>query len=226
MGSSDMEVCVRRTAIVWAGIISVAGFVAVARRVTTEQRPRQVRFDPIVVGTTEAEGWRAYYDRDYVTGFRLLLRLMREQFGLGPLDTLRAAHAAVRAQMAFAPKANDHAAALRWLTRFYSRSPRRDGVAASDLARAELDYWIVHRQIVDDADKSQLVDAFCRLHSLLFGGDEIAMRPSAEQRTLACNVVDRITSGRSVDPDADWQAVRQHLITAYKLAVAASPEAT
>ena len=118
---------------------------------------------------------------------------MREQFSLGPIDSIRAAHAAVRAQMAFAPKENDPDTALRWLTRFYSLSPRRDGVAAIDLAHAELDYWIVHRQIVDNADKTPLIDAFAHLHSLLFGGDQATMRPSAEQRTLACNAVDRIT---------------------------------
>lgn len=218
-----MEGAVRRMWVLGVGVVSVVGFVAVARRKVVGDASPRVRFDPIVVGTVEAAGWRAYYDRDFVTGFRLLLRLMHEQFGLGPLDTIRAAHAAVRAQRAFVPTSNDHAAALRWLTRFYAHSPRRDGVAAIDLAHAELDYWIVHRQIVDEDDKSALVDAFARLHTLLFGGDEGEMRPSAEQRTLACNAVDRITSKTSTNPDEDWQRVRRHLIAAYQLAVAASP---
>ncbi|HEX5167291.1 MAG TPA: hypothetical protein VFV93_17925 [Thermomicrobiales bacterium] len=213
----------RRMFVVWVALVSVAGFVAVARRRGATRPDRSIRFDPVVVGTIEADGWRAYYDRDFVTGFRLLLRLMREQFGLGPLGAIRAAHAAVRAQRAFAPVANDLDATLRWLTRFYELSPRRDGVAAVDLARAELDYWIVHRRIVDQADKRELVDAFTRLHVLLFGGDEVTMRPSAEQRTLACNTVDRITGKRSLDLEGDWRSAREHLIAAYQLAVAASP---
>jgi hypothetical protein len=196
--------------------------VAVRRRAGLSHR-KAPRFDPVVVGTIEADGWRAYYDRDVVTGFRLLSRLMREQFALGPIDSIRAAHGAVRAQMAFAPKENDPDAALRWLTRFYSLSPRRDGVAAIELARAELDYWIVHRQIVDNADKTPLIDAFAHLHSLLFGGDQATMRPSAEQRTLACNAADRITGKSSADPAEDWRLARYHLISAYQFAIDASP---
>lgn len=206
----------------------LSGFIVscavVARRLAGPGRPAAPRFDPIVVGTIEADGWRAYYERDFVTGFSLLLRLMREQFALGPLDTIRNAHAAIRAQRAFAPKTNDEAATLRWLTRFYTLSPRRVGVEASDLAHAELDYWIVHRRIVADADKTPLVDALARLHALLFGGSEDGQRQSAEQRTLACNAVDRITSRTSANPDQDWRLVRTHLIAAYLCAVAASPE--
>jgi hypothetical protein len=206
----------------WSAI-GVASAVAVARRRGSVRPEKDVRFNPVAVGTIEADGWRAYYDRDYVTGFRLLLRLMRQQFGLGPLGAIRAAYAAVRAQRAFAPVANDLDATLRWLTRFYELSPGRDGVAPVDLARAELDYWVVHRRIVDETDKRDLVDAFTRLHILLFGGDEAAMRPSAEQRTLACNAVDRITGKRSTDPEGDWRLAREHLIAGYQLAVAASP---
>lgn len=213
----------RRALILTASLVSLAGLVTVVHRGVHKRARREVRFDPVVVGTTEADGWRAYYDRDFITGFRLLLSLMRAQFGLGPLDSLRAAYAAVRAQMAFAPKANDHDAARRWLTRFYSLSPRLDGVTASDLAEAELDYWIVHRRIVDEDDKTPLIDAFAHLHMQIFGGDPVSMRPSAEQRTLACNAVDRITGKTSTDPSQDWKLAREHLISAYQLALAASP---
>lgn len=213
----------RRTGLLFAGIAGISGLVAVMLRRDEARTSETVRFDPAVVGTIEADGWRAYYDRDLVAGFGLLLRLMREQFALGPIDSIRAAHAAVRAQMAFAPKANDLDAALRWLTRFYTLSPRRGGVAAIDLACAELDYWIVHRRIVDDADKTPLIDAFAHLHGLLFGGDPATMRPSAEHRTLACNAVDRITGKSSADPAEDWRLVRHHLIAAYQFAVDASP---
>jgi hypothetical protein len=210
---------------VWQGVLAgmiVVGAVVVALREKNPPRLTTPRFDPVAVGTTEADGWRAYYDRDFVAGFRLLLRLMRQQFGLGPLDALRATHAAVRAQMAFAPKVNDLDVACRWLSRFYAISPRRGGVTAEDLAHAELDYWVVHRRVASDDDQAPLIDAFVRLHALLFGGDATSLRRSAELRTEACNVVDRITSGRSTDIEQDWQQIREHLIAAYSHAVEAS----
>lgn len=211
----------RRVGSVIVLLLGISGlWVAAARRgsVPSGGSQRQPVFDPVFLANTEADGWRAYYDRDFVQGFRLLLRLVRGQMGLGALDSLRAAYYAVRAQMAFAPKANDPDAARTFLTRFYLIAPHRDGVEPADLADAELDYWVVHRQIVHQEDKAALVDSFARLHTLLFGGDIVTMRPSAEQRTLACNAVDRITSRRSTDPDHDWSLVRQHLIAAYQLA--------
>ncbi|MGH9176313.1 MAG: hypothetical protein ACRD1H_18235 [Vicinamibacterales bacterium] len=226
MADVRREVIVRRLLLVVVMIAGFVGAVAVARRPRVARTAPAPGFDPVVVGTIEAAGWRAYYERDFLTGFRLLLRLMGDQFGLGPFDALRTAHAAVRAQMAFAPAENDLAAARRWLVRFYRRSPRRDGVAPADLADAELDYWIVHRRIVDERDKTPLIDALARLHALLFGGSEAAMRPSAEQRTFACNAVDRITGQRSTDPAVDWSLARNHLIAAYQLALSAAPSIT
>ncbi len=203
------------------GIVGLSS-VAVARRLNRSSTTVGLNFDPVIVGSIEADGWKAYYDRNMFAGFILLVRLMRQQFRLGPVAALRAAHAAVRAQMAFAPKDNDLDAALRWLTRFYSLSPRNGDVSAEGLAGAELEYWVVHRQIVDMDDKTQLIDAFARLHALLFGGDEATQRQSATERTLACTAVDRITSRKSTNPDHDWHVVRQHLIAAYQAAIAAS----
>jgi hypothetical protein len=211
-------------ATVAAGIVAGSLVARLAVRARSGAR-RAPRFDPVAVARIEATAWRAYYDRNFPRGLALLVQLSRSQLGLGPIDALRASHAAVRAQVAFAPMHNDPATALRWLERFYVLSPRRDGVRASDLARAELDYWVVHRRLVGAADKTPLVDALASLHALIFGGSEAAMRPSAELRALACAAVDRITSRTSTDPDGDWRRVEAHLTAAYRLALAASPDA-
>lgn len=202
-------------------VVGSVGVGVAARRSVTRPR-RAPRFDPATVARIETEGWRAYYDRRFLDGLRLLLELGRDQFGLGSLGALRAAYYAVRGQMAFAGADNDPQAALMWMTRYYAATPRRPGPTAAQLAEAELDYWRVHRELVHEDDKTGLVDALARLHALLFGGSPEAMRPSAEQRTLACNAVDRITSRRSTDPDEDWRLVRAHLTRGYELAVAQS----
>lgn len=201
------------------GAVAGAGIVVTRRAGGTPRRTP--RFDPDTIARIETEGWRAYYDRRFIDGFRLLMELARDEFGLGILGALRASYFAVRGQMAFAGERGDAHKAVRWMTRYYAASPRRDGVAPADLAAAELDYWVVHRRLVRQDDKTGLIDSFARLHALIFGGTPEAMRASAEQRTLACNAVDRITGRTSTDIDADWRLVREHLTNAYRLATAA-----
>lgn len=210
----------RRTILVLLGLggVGAAAAVVLRRRSRGDRPASEPGFDPDEVARIEAAAWRAYYDRDFRRGLLLVLRLVRGQFRLGPLDTVRAAADAVRAQMAFAPRQNDPDAALRYLTRFYELAPRRAGVSAEDLARAELEYWVVHRELVQQEDKTQLVEALARLHSLLFGGTPEQQQPSAQQRALACNAVDRITGGTSTDPEQDWAQVEVHLAAAYWLA--------
>lgn len=188
----------------------------------SSRQVRQPQFNPDVVARIETEGWRAYYDRRFLDGFRLLIELGQSEMGLNMTDALRASYLAVRGQMAYAGERGDAEAAKRWMTRYYRAVPRRDGVSPEDLAAAEIDYWVVHRRLVGQANKADLVAALARLHAGLFGGSVENMRASAEQRTLACNAVDRITGGTSADPDEDWRLVREHLTQGYRLAVAAA----
>jgi hypothetical protein len=210
----------RRTLLVVLGLGWIGAALAVAaRRRGRRHVARAPEFDPDEVARIEVAAWRAYYDRDFRRGLLLMLQLMHRQLRLGPLDTVLAALHAVRAQKAFAPHRNDPYAALRYLTRFYALAPRREGVDPAKLARAELDYWIAHRRLANEDDKTGLTDALARLHSLLFGGSAAQQRPSAEQRTLACNAVDRVTGRLSADPEQDWAMAEVHLRAAYWLAV-------
>jgi hypothetical protein len=222
-GGYLLEGLMRRVVLVTLGLggVGAAAIVAAGRRRARPRAERGPGFDPDEVARIEVAAWRAYYDRDFRRGLLLMLRLVCGQFRLGPLDTLRAALHAVRAQKSFAPRLNDPEAALRQLTRFYAIAPRRAGVDPGELAQAELDYWVVHRRLVEQEDKAGLTDALARLHSLLFGGSAAQQRPSAEQRMLACTAVDRITGGASTDPDQDWARAEVHLRAAYWLAVRA-----
>lgn len=183
-------------------------------------------FDPAVVARLEVAGWKAYYARNPIGAVAVLARLARGQFAMSRGATLRATYYAVRGQAAYAGKRGNPATALRWMTRFYAITPRRAGVDADELAAAEIDYWVEHRRLVADEDKTALIDALARLHALLFGGVAEAMRASAEQRTLACNAVDRVTGRRSPDPARDWLLAEEHLRRGYELAVAAGSAAS
>lgn len=213
----------RRETLIAGALITVAtgAGVVVARRRGTGTR-REPRFDPDTVARIETEGWRAYYDRRFLDGFKLLVEFGRDEFGLGRIGALRAGYFAVRGQMAYAGARGDADAARRWMARYYALAPRRAEIDPAALADAEVEYWVVHRRLVRESDKTELVDALARLHALLFGGTPDAMRPSAEQRALACNAVDRITGRTSTNPCEDWRLVRAHLASAYRLALAAA----
>jgi hypothetical protein len=184
--------------------------------------------DPDEVSFCEAAGWAAYYQRDWPRVLRLMVRLNRAQFGMGPAGAIAAALDTVRAAAAFAPVANNLGATRRHLTRYFARARRSAGISAdaATLAGRELDYWVVHRELAnrrkadrDDGDLTPLVDALARLHAAVFGSTTERMRVSAALRALAAARVDRITGGYSDDVATDWQQIYALLRDAYRAAL-------
>jgi uncharacterized protein YndB with AHSA1/START domain len=189
-------------------------------------------FDPERVARLEAAGWRAYYDRRWLKLLHLVASLNREQFHIpGPLSYVAAYHVA-RASLAWAPVGipsrsrdrlgipvdHDLAAVYTHLVRFYRLARRYSGLGF-DPARAaacELRYWVAHRRLVDDPDKSEFLEAMTALHSELFRLPPARLRASAEWRVAANNTVDGITSGRSVNPEADWLRIEDQLARCYR----------
>lgn len=187
--------------------------------------PTQRLFDPDKVAYYEKAGWEAYYDRNWLRAFMLLVRLNREQFHMGLLTALRAAMDTVRASRAFAPVDNDIPAAQAHIQKFFTKA--RPGLdikaSAQKLAELEMDYWIVHRQLAlrriqnhEDHDIEVMTQSLANLHAALFNSTPEAMRESAEYRALAAKAVDRITGKYSQDVTADWQEVEAYLQKAYR----------
>ncbi len=176
------------------------------------------RFNPDTIAYCEAEGWRAYYDKNYPRGYQLMCRLVRNQFGLSWPQTLAAALEIVRAYAAFQPKNGDLVKTRHFLEAFYRRA-RPHAPTPYDpklVAQRELEYWIVHRVTVLDPNREPLIRSLQALHSALFCRPEPEMRSSAEHRALAADAVDRITNRVTADADADWAIVHQELQLAYR----------
>lgn len=174
-------------------------------------------FDPARLAEVEAAGWEAYYARNWLRAFWLLVRMAREQFGLSWPFALRAAYYVTKASIAFAPKDNDLDSTRYYLGKFYheAKSNPRLQYDAEKVADLELRYWIVHRELVGIPDKSGMIQALAELHSALFALPLAMVQRSAELRSVAAETVDRITSRASTDPDEDWQRIREHLTRAY-----------
>jgi hypothetical protein len=183
------------------------------------------QFDPDKVAYYEKAGWEAYYDRNWLRVFGLMVSLNREQFKMSLLTALSASIHVVRASLAFAPlEGNDVPKATRHLSDYYAKARRAVGIKteARKLAELEMDYWVVHRQLAMERKLNPklenwgpMSDSLERLHAALFEAPAAAIRRSAEERALAAVAVDRITGGYSADMAADWRAVENHLRAAY-----------
>jgi len=183
----------------------------------------------------ETELWAAYYERQWVREFRLLVATHREFFHMDFLTAVRASYEAARAAMAAAPlDASDLPTARRYLTRYYQKVRRTLGcrMSAAELASVELNYWVVHRAAAqrrlaevangrpaDDeptpAEIEPVIDAFAHLHAALFNQTPARMRESAIYRAQATAVVDRISGRYSPDVPGDWRRVETLLRQAY-----------
>lgn len=174
-------------------------------------------FDPARLAELEAAGWEAYYARNWPRAFWLLVLLCREQFRLSWFSALRASYYVTRASMAFAPKDNDIPTTKTSLKKFYATAKANPnlGYDPEQAAELELRYWIVHRQLVGNRDKSGMVQALAELHRALFRLPLAKVQRSAELRSAAAEAVDRITGRTSTDIAQDWHMIRQYLTQAY-----------
>jgi hypothetical protein len=177
-----------------------------------------LRFEPDQVAYFEAHGWRAYYDRQWLKLLWLIVRLCQAQFRIPFPVSLLAAYYVTRAAAAWAPVNNDMALAQRFYERFY-RVVRRYSGLSFDPARAaqlELQYNEVHRRLSGKPDKTAFIETMVQLHSTIFAITPEQARESAEQRVLANNTVDLITSKTSTNPEEDWTRLEDYLRQCYR----------
>lgn len=180
--------------------------------------PERIEIHPERLAALEAGGWRAYYDRDWARLVKLMVQLNQEQFHIPfPLSVVAAYHVA-RGSIAWAPEKHDVNAVIGHFVRFYRMARRWSGMHFEPRRAAELEigYWIAHRRLVGNPDKSSFVDAMTELHSCLFDLPPERMRESAEWRVRANNTVDQITGGMSKDPEADWAKLEEELRQCYR----------
>jgi hypothetical protein len=177
-----------------------------------------VRLNPERIARLEAGGWRAYYDRDWPTLLRLMVQLNQEQFHIPfPLSVIAALHVALGSR-AWARVENDPRQVQRHFERFYRMARRWSELPFEPRRAAELEvrYWIEHRRLVGQDDKTSFIEAMTALHAHLFDLPHERVRESAEWRVRANNTVDRITSRLSSDTEADWARLEDELRQCYR----------
>jgi hypothetical protein len=177
-------------------------------------------FNPDVIAYYEAEGWRAYYDRNWLRAFGLMVHLSDSQFHIPFPRSFLAVYHIIRASVAFVPRKHDLEVVRQHLELFYciAADANRGAFDSHTVADLELRYWVIHRELAarPDADKHPLIECVAALHAALFGCIPAAVWASAVSRVAAANAVDQITSRRSSDPAADWELVESSLRRAYQ----------
>jgi hypothetical protein len=183
-------------------------------------------FDPDRLAYLEKSGWEAYYDRNWLRVFELMVQTNREEFHMSLPDAIAAAIDIIQASIAFKPIDNDVPAATAQLQRFYDKARHSLGLQtdAHTLAALEMDYWVVHRRLAQEREQAPdhtgsiepMVTSLLKLHAALFtGASPEAIRRSAEMRAQAAATVDRITGGYSTDVPGDWRQIEADLREAY-----------
>lgn len=175
------------------------------------------RLKPARVAHFEANGWRAYYEHNWLKVLRLIVRLCQEQFHIPFPQSLLAGYYTTRASIAWAPIDHNVQDVLTYLRKFY-RIARRYSRLHFDVERVatlELQYFVVHRALSGKEDKTELIQTMADLHSAIFGITPAQALASAELRVLAMNIVDLITSKTSLDPASDWVKLEEYLRQCY-----------
>jgi hypothetical protein len=181
--------------------------------------------------------WKAYYRRQPARLFGLLVRANREQASASwPRAVLAAAYLA-RGAAAFGRTGwggagdampRDDPGYLRDIVRGYRMLGLPEGVMADEVARRELRWWVVRREIGLAAGEAA-GGAIAALYAELYGVAQSTVAEAGRLRGLAAEIRDR---GATSDPDgprgrgaAYWPEVGRLLIASYRsLKAAVAPE--
>ncbi|MBZ0284356.1 MAG: hypothetical protein K8L97_26690 [Anaerolineae bacterium] len=178
---------------------------------------KNFRFNPDRVAYFEVEGWKAYYDRNWIQLLRLVVALAQEQFRIPFPVSLLAAYYVTRASVQWVPVEHDMNKVRMYNEKFYRIARRYSGLTfdPARVAALESQYWDVHRQLVRQPDKTAFIETMIDLHAAVFGLTREQARESGELRVQANNVLDTITGKISDDPARDWKICEDLLRRCY-----------
>ncbi len=173
------------------------------------------QFDPAAVARLETAMWRSYYDKNPVLLFWQLSGGLRQQFhapfwrsfGLG-FQATKAAFVFKRGQ-----SNADYQQALPELETYYTniQNLTTEPFTVPDMAREELNWWIVHRQR-DRYSYAQLGNALDTTAAVLYRQPASSFTSYGQLRAEAMRLCDEAGRGAT---EADWQRIERVLNQAW-----------
>ncbi len=163
-------------------------------------------FDPGRVARLELRMWKAYYRRQPARLFGLLVQANREQAGVGWGSAIVAAAWLARGAARFGRSTGDYDRFLPDIVRGYRALGLPDDVDAYEVARRELRWWVVRREIGLAAGEAA-GEAIASLYAALYGLPQEMVAEAGRLRGHAAEVRDR---GATADPDGPGGAGREY----------------
>jgi hypothetical protein len=185
-------------------------------------------FDPDRLADLETAMWKAYYRRQPARLYGSLVKAIREQARVSWPRTLAASLFWTKAAAQFAGSTGDYDRFAPDIARGYRLLGLPPSVDAEDVARRELRWWVVRREI-GLAAGTAAGDAITRLYAAVYQLPEGVVAEAGRLRGEAAEVRDR---GATDDPDgprgrgaAYWPTVARLLRESYRSLKTAISEA-
>ena len=176
-------------------------------------------FDPDELARLETRMWKAYYRRQPLRLFLLLVRALRAQAQVSWLRALWASLLLTRAAAGFARATGDYERFAPDIGRGYRSLGLPDHVDVEAVSRHELRWWVVRREIGVAAGEAA-GDAITDLYAALYDLPPESVAEAGRLRGLAAEVRDR---GATDDPEgpraagsAYWPEVARLLRDSYR----------
>jgi hypothetical protein len=176
-------------------------------------------FDPDELARLETRMWKAYYRRQPARLFGLLVRAIRAQARVSWPRALAASLLLTRAAAGFARATGDYERYAADIGRGYRMLKLPDHVDVEAVARHELRWWVVRREI-GLAAGAAAGDAITRLYAAIYALPESRVAEAGRLRGEAAEVRDR---GANADPDGPrargldyWPEVARLLRQSYR----------
>jgi hypothetical protein len=176
-------------------------------------------FDPDRLAMLETRMWKAYYRRQPARLFVTLIDALRAQAGVSWPRALAASLLLTRAAAGFARATGDYERFAPDIGRAYRLLGLPDHVDAEAVARHELRWWVVRREI-GLAAGAAAGESIADLYAALYDVPRERVAEAGRLRGLAAEIRDR---GATDDPDgprgagsAYWPEVARLLRTSYR----------
>jgi hypothetical protein len=193
-------------------VAAVLAACAIAFALTPPRGPRSMRqFNAVRLADLEVRMWQAYYDKQRVRLFGLLVTLLHEQYHFSwATATVQGFHLA-RAAATFSDLEKDHDVVLPDLEATYDKIRSWTGASfdAHAVARAELAWWVA-RRIPGQNSPEQVGQLIAQEYALLY-------ETSPENMTAAALL--RAEAGALRDAQAghpDWTRIARLLQESYR----------
>jgi hypothetical protein len=167
---------------------------------------RRIEFDADRLASLETRMWKAYYRRQPARLFGLLVLTLREQAHVGWPRALASAVLLTKAAVGFARATGNYARFAADIERGYRLLAFPPDVDVADVARWELRWWVVRREIGLAAGEAA-GDAIAHLYAAYYNVPLDRVAEAGRLRGMAAEVRDR---GASADRDGPTGAGRAY----------------